>query len=260
LNVNYRHEIPFIQNWLDTSGTSLFTGFADFHIYPRGAKTPVTAKYFRDSTQMYDAFNSALLLNPKPHDSLNPQIYHKINLTPFGERLPYASIFSFAKSWFEWSVGISSWGVGKEQKNLTLVNHGKTVEVGPIICIESIYPGFVNNYTKMGAGVLAIITNDGWYDYTEGPEQHYQIACMRAIENRRYIARCANTGVSGFITPTGTSLVRLPEYTSAGLSATIPVLKGESIYTRIGDVLPVGAFLISLLTLVLGWVKKVGGK
>lgn len=248
---NRRHNFRSLQNWIDRNGTALLTGFADFHVYGPEEDYPPTARDFpADSNSKYDTFNSALLLNAAPYDSLNPQIYHKMKLTPFAERLPYADLYPFAVEWFKWGVGISAWQLGKNQHNLTIMSDCCTTRIGPIICIESIYPEFCSDFTSKGAEILTVITNDAWYDYTPGPEQHYLIAAMRAIENRRYLARCANTGVSGFITPTGASILRAPQYTAVGIAGKIPLLDSVSPYVALGDWLPALCAIITIVVVI----------
>ncbi|HYF02956.1 MAG TPA: apolipoprotein N-acyltransferase [Patescibacteria group bacterium] len=243
-----------LKNWIDTSETALLSGFPDLFFYEDSFKAPPSSKQMNDgSGQRYDTYNAAFLLNPYASE---PQTYRKMKLTPFAERVPYADEFSFALSLFEWGVGISGYGKGPKQETMILKTKNGNVELGSIICIESIYPDFVRNFVVQGAELLTIITNDAWFDHTPGPEQHYQIGAMRAIENRRYIARCGNTGVSGFITPTGNSLKRAPQYTAVGIAETLPLLKDRSIYTRFGDWLPQLCTGVSVLTLLAGVFLK----
>jgi len=248
LYFNSGHNFGFLREWTERNKIALITGFVDLHIYQEGETIPVTAKYWsKDDSTRYDTFNSALLIDYKNPE---PQIYHKAKLTPFAERLPHAEIFTFAMSWFEWGVGISSWGKGTHQFNQTFAIANDTVRMGTIICIESIYPDYCRKFTQMGANVLSVITNDAWYDYTPGPEQHYLIAAMRAIENKRYLARCANTGVSGFISPTGKTITRAREYERTASVASLPLLNEITIYTRFGDWLGYLAFSLVLLILI----------
>jgi apolipoprotein N-acyltransferase len=176
-----------------------------------------------------------------------------MRLTPFGERIPFLEIITFARKWLEWGVGISSWAIGTEQKVLNLKKQDKAYKLGSVICIESIFPSFVANFVSLGADFLVIITNDAWYDYTVGPEQHYDIARMRAIESRRYIARCANTGVSGFITAAGKTLVRAEQYKATGFIGYVPALKEKSLYVITGDVLPVISVSVTIALLLLSF-------
>jgi apolipoprotein N-acyltransferase len=236
-----------LKMWIDTSRTSLLTGFPDLFFYEDSLKAPASSKVMKDGSGIrYDTYNAAFLLNP----NAEPQTYRKMKLTPFAERVPYADEFSFALSLFEWGVGISGYGKGPKQETLVLKTEKGDAEIGSVICIESIYPDFVRNFVAQGAELLTIITNDAWFDHTPGPEQHFQIGAMRAIENRRYIARCGNTGVSGFITPTGESLERAPQYVTVGIAEEIPLLKEKSLYTRFGDWLPQICTGVSVLALL----------
>lgn len=249
--VNSFHNLHFLSSWVTQNKTSLLTGFADIVLYDKG-KAPKTAKKMGgDNSFLYESFNSAIIINPeKPYVK---EIYHKMKLTPFAERFPYAEVVGFLKQFMEWGVGISSWNIGVQQKSLT-VKYGKdSTKIGSIICIESIYPEFVSNFSKMGAEVLCVITNDAWYDYTFGPEQHYQIAALRAIESRRYIARCANTGISGFISPTGISISRLEQYKATANSELLPLIKETTIYAKLGDILP---YITIFVSVILVFYKK----
>ena len=256
VDFNQRHNFKSVQDWINSDSTALLTGFADIFVYSDKSQAPITARFWGDSSQVYEAFNSALLLNSSPNDNLNPQIYHKMRLTPFSERIPYAETFKFALSWLEWGVGISSWGKGTDQKNLILQNKKDTVKIGTIICIESIYPLFVRNYILKGAEILVVITNDAWYDHTFGPEQHFCISAMRAIETRRYIARCANSGITGFIKPTGETLKTAPQYASVAIADEIPLLNNKSIYMYMGNFLPIVATVLSLISLFYAVIIK----
>ncbi|MCL5991228.1 MAG: apolipoprotein N-acyltransferase, partial [Bacteroidetes bacterium] len=253
---NSDHKFSYIQDWVDSSGFSLLTGFTDIYFYKEPKKAPKTAKVLLgDSSRIYDSYNSAIVINPYPNNT-DTQIYRKMRLTPFGERIPYEELFLFARKWVQWGVGISSWALGPKQSVLEVKIRDIHTKIGPIICIESIYPGFVKDFVSLGANILTVITNDGWYDYTVGPEQHYQIACMRAIETRRYIARCANTGVSGFITPAGTSILKAPQYTKIGIAASLPLLNEKSFYVRYGDWLVYLCSGICVLFFIISFFRK----
>ncbi len=255
--INQEHYYPFLTEWLDESNISLLTGFSEYYIYPDNNKAPITArKWIFDSTKLWEPFNSALLLNPEPYRTPEPQVYRKSKLTPFAERFPYSDLMPFAQSWFQWGVGISSWGMGRKQYSLEVNNGNKKAKIGTVICIESIYPNFVAGFVRENANVLSVITNDSWYDGTIGPEQHYQIAASRAIETRRYIARAANSGVTGFITPTGKSLLRAEQYTETAIAATVPLIEVKTIYVRFGDWFPMIAFISIVLMLLFGIFKR----
>jgi len=258
VEMNAGHNFSMLHRWLDMHNSSLISGFADMYFYKPGEDYTVAAKPFRGDTNLiYDSYNSMLVLNSPETDESNPQIYHKMRLTPFGERIPFLEIFSFARKWLEWGVGISNWAKGTEQKVLKIkTKDNKEFLTAPVICIESLYPDFVRKFINQGADFITIITNDAWYDHTFGPEQHYQIAVMRAIETRRYVARCANTGVSGFIQANGETLLRAPQYQSIAVGAAIPAIKEKSLYLIYGEWVVYLSLLISLYAIVLGFVKQ----
>lgn len=245
---NEAKDLWFLQDWVDSSGKSLISGFVHRYFYQENEERQITARPYGDTGKFYEHFNSALMLNP---NSI-PQTYHKMKLTPFAERIPNVEYFSFLMEYIKWGVGISSWGLGRDQHNMSYIQANDSTDVGNIICIESIYPEFCKNFAYQGAEFLTIITNDSWYDGTPGPEQHWLIAKIRAIENRRYIARCANSGVSGFIAPNGETISRLPQYERAGISGHIKLIQEKSFYTRYGDIL---ARSLMYLTLIL-WLMS----
>ncbi len=235
INFSEKSEYNFLQNWSSKHNVSVMTGFAEIEIYRNLDSAPPTSNYFRnDSGTKFESFNSAIMVNPDGQNSK----YRKMKLTPFAERLPYADYLLFMRSWFEWGVGISGWGIGREQNNLLLTRNSINTNIAPIICIESIYPGFVSNFANQGAELFTVITNDAWYDYTPGPRQHFLISQARAIENKRFVVRCANTGISGLISAWGTSEQELPSYKKNGMRVTAPLLKGKTLYTMFGDWFP----------------------
>lgn len=233
---------------------SLLTGFTDIYIYPDSNQRSVTSKLF-DRGVYYESFNSAFMINhgeledfQKNPKIINENIYHKMKLTPFAERLPHVEYIDFARNWFEWGVGISSWGKGAQQKVLKVKNYSNnpyiSAKIAPIICIESIYPRFVSNFASLGADVFVVITNDAWYDGTPGPRQHYLIATARAIENKRFLVRAANSGISGVISPIGTSLNELEVQKQGAFSYTIPKISNLTIYSKFKDWLPILTILL----------------
>jgi apolipoprotein N-acyltransferase len=261
MRVSSEHHFGFLQRELIKSNAALLTGFSEIVTFPPSADAPPMAKPFRgDPNLLFAAHNSAILLQPDTLESREYPIHRKMRLTPFAEYIPFVDVFPVMVKWLEWGVGISNWMKGKEQKPLPLVlKSGDTARIGCIICIESIYPDFVRNYAAKGANMLVVITNDAWYNHTFGPAQHYEIAAMRAIESRRAIARCANTGISGFIAPSGSSYSTAKQYQSVGLEQEIPLLDGETFYVQYGDWFPELGFGITIIALILSGVRRKQG-
>ena len=270
LAVNRDLELDFITESLLRTNTSLLTGIAKYYFYAEDEELPITVNYFQGDTNFpYSSYNTALLINPPQYDyfdfftnnitpNFTKQYHYKAKLTPFAEGFPYVEYLSFAKDWLRWGVGISAWTKGKKTECLVVENDGKTAKIAPIICIESIYPDHVRQFVLDGANIIVVITNDAWYDYSSGPEQHYIIAATRAIENRRYVARCANTGVTGFIAPTGKTIERVPQYIETAIAASIPILNNENLtlYSKYGDYLPQFFCLLVVLIVVVGYFRK----
>jgi apolipoprotein N-acyltransferase len=111
-----------------------------------------------------------------------------------------------------------------------------TQSLGPAICYESIFGDFMADFSREGAQAIAIITNDAWWGNTPGHEQHLLMARLRAIEQRRWVARAANTGISGFIDPAG-NLHDTLSYTRQGARrAIISLSKQKTAYLWLTDV------------------------
>lgn len=252
-NYRYLGDWLGLRSWIDTSGYSLLTGFADMMVYPNGTAPASARSLAIDPSVKYDHFNAAMLLNASER---NVSVHRKTMLTPFAERLPFADQLSFAMKWVEWGVGISAWGKGRERTALPVLRRGDTVaHIGSIICIESIYPDVARDMVNNGADVLAIITNDAWYNGTWGPRQHYDIARMRAIEMRRSIIRCANSGVSGVIDASGNSSLELPELRRMAVVGKVSTFQTMTFYARQGDWLAIICAAITLLAAVLARFK-----
>ena len=90
---------------------------------------------------------------------------------------------------------------------------------------------------KNDAVLLINITNDAWFGTTSGPYQHFSMTVLRAVENRRALARAANTGISGFIDPAGRILTSTPLLQEAAVTRTLPLIREKTFYTRFGDLL-----------------------
>ncbi len=229
-----------LRQWVDSSHTSLLTGYADYVLYPKGTAPFNAQPYPRDPMLMMRIFNSAGILNPGASDI---PTHHKSRLTPFGEYMPFSDDVPAIQSWLKWGVGISGWSRGEGANALPLVVDGDTAAlIGPVICIESIYPNYVSDYIRQGANLLAVITNDAWYDGTFGPEQHYCIARLRAIETRTPVIRCGNSGISGYINAAGESVYQAPARTCRSIAVSVPwrgaQASEQSLYVRFGDWLP----------------------
>lgn len=242
------YNLPMLQSWADEHKASIISGFSELVFFDKKESAPSTAKKFGDENRYYQLYNASILISPHLYSDTS-QIYRKMILTPFSERVPYVELFSFAQSLLEWDVGISNWGLGWEQHNLTCHTEDRgDFSLPSIICIESIHPDFVRKFAKSGAELFTIITNDSWFTFSPGPSQHFAIAQMRAIENRRYIARCSNAGISGFISPTGAIIKQADKFCDTGIISSLPAINEITIYSSIGDMILIQAILLALAT------------
>jgi len=117
-----------------------------------------------------------------------------------------------------------------------------------LICFEIIFPDLCRRFVKSGANFLVTITNDAWFGRTSAPHQHFTIAVFRAVENRVFIARAANTGITGFIDPRGKIIKKGEIFTEEAMNGTIRLSKKKTFYTLYGDVF---AWVCSGLSLLL---------
>jgi apolipoprotein N-acyltransferase len=238
---------------LDSIGVPVFTGLPYTRFYD-AAEAPVTANQLDSTQTYYDDFNSATLL--LPHQPVGP-IYKKIVLVPFAERIPYAETFRFLIEPLKWNVGIGMWGKGQDTVVFGLpLRTGDTVRFASVICYESVYPDFVRQFVERGAEFLMIITNDSWWGNTSGAYQHASFASFRAIENRRWIVRATNGGISGFIDPLGQMHQRTRLYTTTTIDGDIEASDDRTYYARHGDIFAQACLFCGGLIVILAFVPK----
>jgi apolipoprotein N-acyltransferase len=108
-------------------------------------------------------------------------------------------------------------------------------KAGILICYESIFPEISRQYKRSGAGLLVNITNDAWFDRSSAPYQHLSMAAFRAIENRMYVARAANTGISAIIDPCGRVSVSTGLFERSTLQGHVKFIKVDTFYSDYGD-------------------------
>jgi apolipoprotein N-acyltransferase len=138
-------------------------------------------------------YNSALLF--RADGSLAGQ-YKKMHLVPFGEYFPLRSILSPLANW----LGIEDFNRGTEYKVFTL---NESQRFSALICFEDTVTKMGRKFAQNGASLFINVTNDAWFKESKASSMHFQSSVFRTIENRKGLVRCANTGVSNFIDPTG---------------------------------------------------------
>ena len=155
--------------------------------------------------------------------------YAKAHLAPFGERFPLKDKIPYLRNV---NFGEGEWTPGTD----TLPFYLDTLRFANLICFESIFPGITRAWLRRGAAFFVVITNDGWFGRSGAARQHADMATVRAVETRRAIARCANSGISMLIMPTGRVVRPTPLYQQVILTGAIPLLGGMTFYGRYGDI------------------------
>lgn len=251
---NYPDEVNLIHKFVDTNNISILTGMPDATFYYNIDEAPKDAKPIRNGKVMYTSYNSILLFNS---NSKEVQKYGKMKLVPFGEKVPLVDALPFLGDWIKWNVGISSWNTGHDTTVFKLRVDGMNVNIGGIICIESIYPIFTSFFVNRGAEFLAVVTNDSWYGDTSGPYQHKEISVIRAVENKRSVVRAANGGISCLITPLGETVSKTSMFTKDYLVVDVPLNSTLTFYTKHPWIIPVSASIISIVIILLSIIGKI---
>ncbi|MBN1794770.1 MAG: apolipoprotein N-acyltransferase [Candidatus Omnitrophica bacterium] len=199
-------------------------------------------------------YNSAFLLS---QDGVAAGVYRKLHLVPFGEYVPLSPLIDFV-------FPLDQFAVFSPGDEFVIFNmpKGPQSSFGVLICFEDIFPGLVRRFVLSGADFLVNITNDAWFGKTSAPYQHAAASVFRAIENRRWVIRCANTGVSCFISPHGIMKRTLADSGGEQLFTTvldtypIRISQEKTFYTRWGDVWLFFPLTFCILYTVPAWKKQ----
>ncbi len=206
-----------------------------------------------DPENRHEYYNAAYFINPFGKD----EVYFKMQLVPMSEQIPWQENSEFLR---ELDVGGSHFTRGSDFRvfEMPIRSHpNDTARFGVGICYEALFPEIIRQFRKRGANLILNITNDGWFKRSPGAWQNLRFNVFRAIENRTYIIRSANTGVSCFVDPTGII------YSAAGLYEKATMLdevglaqKRLTLYTEHGNVMGFAAFISVLLLSVIGLFRK----
>jgi apolipoprotein N-acyltransferase len=173
-------------------------------------------------------------------------VYRKIHLVPFGEFVPMANVLTVFPPLVQTLAGFAPFTAGTSMIMLPVGSH----KASTAICYEVVYPSLVRDAVLRGSELLTTITNDAWYGHSSAPFQHFAMASMRAIEHGRYLARAANTGISGVVDPYGRVVARSAIFEQTGMVEEIRFLTSRTVYAAIGDVVAYAAMAIVVLSLV----------
>ncbi|WP_245318966.1 apolipoprotein N-acyltransferase [Hymenobacter elongatus] len=230
-------------------GLELVTGVTSVLAYPNKETASTTAR-FRDDLGYYDFFNTAVHF---PSATGKAEFYHKSRLVPGVEGVP---------NWVKAAtidLGGNAGGLGSQAERTVyrMAAADSTLRVAPVICYESIYGDFVNEYIRNGATLIGIITNDGWWSDSPGHQQHLQYATLRAIETRRDIARSANTGISAFINQKGEIMTQTGWWIQTGRRYSVRLNEELTFYVRHGELLGPAMQVLAVLLLLGTMIRSV---
>jgi apolipoprotein N-acyltransferase len=225
-------------------------GMSSDSLMPKGTEASFLNRPISGTGLFYRSYNAALF-----QTKVTDAVYNKSKLVPGVETTPFSSFFKHFKS-LAMNLGGTTGGLGTQATRTVFISEYNKVGIAPIICFESIYGEYVTEFVRNGAGVLAVITNDAWWGNSAGHKQHLMLSQLRAIENRRWIVRSANTGVSAIIDPEG-ELVSETKYDERTvLTGTVKEETQLTFYTRFGDYIGRLASFLAVMFILLSVTKR----
>lgn len=178
-------------------------------------------------------------------DGSIPKPYNKRILMPYGEYTPFGSVFPWMADLNETAANFTP---GKSPAIFSFENG--QAKVSPLICYEDVVSDLAREAVSAGGDFLINMTNDAWFGDTPAPYQHHQIALFRAVENRRFLLRATNTGLTASVSPTGETTLQVPGFTEQTMLAETWQVRYKTIYTLLGDMpWKIFAWLIVVVTL-----------
>ncbi|WP_417444931.1 apolipoprotein N-acyltransferase [Joostella sp.] len=227
------------------------TGVDFYRHYPQKEKPTITANFY-GRNGWFDFYNAAVQINK----SNTSEKYIKSKLVVGVENFPFKTVLEPLLGDVMLDLGGTVAMRATQEERSVFKSNDNTFSAAPIICYESIYGEFVTGYVKKGANFLSIITNDAWWDDTQGHKQHLSYARLRAIETRKSVARSANTGISAFINEKGEITKTLAFNSKGCLSGEITVNNKETIYVKYGDYIARIAVLFTVMILLYAIARK----
>jgi apolipoprotein N-acyltransferase len=192
------------------------------------SREPIAAASAAGS-RTYRYYNAAFLVKA---DGTVGSVYRKMHLVPFGEYVPLQSLLFFVGPIIAGVGDFAPFTPGADPVLLQVDGHPASTA----ICYEVIYPNLIRRFVVNGSELLTTITNDAWYGRSSAAYQHWDQASMRAVEQGRYLARAANTGISGFVDPYGRVIEKTALFVDAVSIHDVRFIRERTVYSRIGDV------------------------
>ncbi|MDG4946111.1 apolipoprotein N-acyltransferase [Weeksellaceae bacterium KMM 9713] len=256
-NLQMDPNIIKLNQWISKYPKAVFIGGTSMVEFTNATQAPnLTSIPYKDDVWV-NRYNSAIQLENQ-NDSI--PFYHKSKLVVGVEYFPYPSILKPLLGSLMLDFGGSTYSLTKSQNKTNFVNQQNSAEIAPTICYESIYGEFTSEFVKNGANLISISTNDSWWGNTDGHRQFLDYARLRAIENRRSVARSANSGISAFINQRGDVIESLAYEKQGALSGTLKMNTEITNYSTTGDFLARMALIVSSIILAYAFAAKLLNK
>jgi apolipoprotein N-acyltransferase len=228
---------PWVEELASDLGVPIFTGYPDYQVVKDGGDPRTTFT------------NSAALVTPA--DGFVASM-DKIELVPFGERVPFSQYFSvlarvdFGEADFVPGAAPVIFDLGEWK-------------FGNLVCFEAIFPRLTRRYANEGADILVNITNDSWFGAGSGARQHADMAIMRCVETGCGMARCANSGISLAADPWGRTFGETSLFEREVSVVDVPRRSSRTVYLRLGNWVLAGSVMVSIALLVAAFFRRSGG-
>ncbi len=241
-----------------TTDCQIIAGISSRKLLPEGVKTEAAREVNNMKGRYFESCNTALMFNNAVSLS-DIQLRHKSVLVVGVEKLPFKKYLPFVEN-LALNMGGTVGTLGIDATATNFYEKNKNIQVGVPICWESIDGEYTRQFVNNGANFLQIITNVGWWGDTPGYKQYFAISRLRAIENRRYVSICANTGISGLINAKGQVLTKSKYWTQDALKYDVPNLHQKTFFASHGDMFmrPFSFFSVLLLayTIIRNRIEK----
>jgi apolipoprotein N-acyltransferase len=202
-----------------------------------------------DGSERLAHYNAALLF---ADGELSPQHYYKMKLVPFSEYFPYGGAFPEIYRFMEKQV-THFWDEGQTP----YVFEVNGLQFSTPICFEDSFGSISREFVLGGARLIVNMSNDSWSHSLPGQNQHLGMAVFRAIENRRSLVRATTSGQTCAIDPNGKIIAEAEPFIETAISVEAPLISSRTLYTRLGDMLPLVCAGLAALGLILGIIYTI---
>ena len=238
------------------ANANLIFGASTHEAFRRASAPSPLARQMKDGT-WYQSYNTAFITDGVTYSDHR----NKCKLVVGAESTPYPKIFAPIDDMLGGLMGRCV--PDRQARCFEIRGRGeddRRLRTGVAICYESIYPELCKQYVDDGAQMLSVITNDGWWGDTPGYRQHFSYSRLRAIELRRDVARCANTGISGFINQRGDVLSQSGWWVPDVLESKVNLSSEKTFFATYGDIVGRVCTFVCLMLLALLIVKTITKK